>query len=492
MRLKIFAIAIALCVFLTACSGGGDENDTSADGQASDASSLTAAEDGNNVISDGNPSATNGESVTENGGHFSSSNKADPSKSSGPNGTKNVNNTGTSGKNSGTGVTVPAKKDDIDLLIWRKLNQYENKAVEKFTKDTGINVNIITALDNDYVTKLIEMINAKAAPDIVAVSSSRFPSIINYLQPISEKTFNLSSNDWNLQSMDSFKVNGRYYTVAKRGSVLCEDLNYVMYYNKNTLAGLTDPFELYKQGKWNRNAAIDIIFSKKVSAKIGFKGIALQSYDLFMQADGTDFVSYDGKKFTNNLKNAAQKSVISTAFADIAFLTLNDCLISWDPNGVRTGTIGLFGGISYGLFKESYWYSNVSSDALGAVPIPGSRYGNNYVPTEARGFGIVKSNDNVEGAAYFLNYLLDPNTIDIDNYFYNEQFKDNFLILSKSQKQVRYSNALFDSYQIGSFSKLCNELADSDYHNIAGPLDKSSGLIDGAVNKGNGLLSQIK
>lgn len=93
------------------------------------------------------------------------------------------------------------------------------------------------------------MINAKAAPDIVAVSSSRFPSIINYLQPISEKTFNLSSNDWNLQSMDSFKVNGRYYTVAKRGSVLCEDLNYVMYYNKNTLAGLTDPFELYKQGK---------------------------------------------------------------------------------------------------------------------------------------------------------------------------------------------------------------------------------------------------
>lgn len=75
MRLKIFAIAIALCVFLTACSGGGDENDTSADGQASDASSLTAAEDGNNVISDGNPSATNGESVTENGGHFSSSNK---------------------------------------------------------------------------------------------------------------------------------------------------------------------------------------------------------------------------------------------------------------------------------------------------------------------------------------------------------------------------------------------------------------------------------
>ena len=114
------------------------------------------------------------------------------------------------------------------------------------------------------------------------------------------------------------------------------------------------------------------------------------------------------------------------------------------------------------------------------------------MPTEARGFGIVKSSDNVEGAAYFLNYLLDPNTIDIDNYFYNEQFKDNFLILSKSQKQVRYSNALFDSYQIGSFSKLCNELADSDYHNIAGPLDKNSGLIDGAVNKGNGLLSQIK
>lgn len=491
MRLKIFAIAIALCVFLTACSGGGNENDTSADGQASDVSSLTAAENGN-IKSDGNSSTTNGEGVPENGGPSSSSNKADPSKSSGTNGTKNVNNTGTSGKNSGTGITVPAKKDDIDLLMWRKLNQYESKAVEKFTEDTGINVNIITTLDNDYVTRLIEMINAKAAPDIVAVSSSRFPSIINYLQPISEKTFNLSSNDWNLQSMDSFKVNGRYYTVAKRGSVLCEDLNYVMYYNKNTLAGLTDPFELYKQGKWNRNVAIDIIFSKKVSAKIGFKGIALQSYDLFMQADGADFVSYDGKKFTNNLKNAAQKSVISSAFADVAILTLDNCLTSWDPNGIRTGTIGLFGGISYGLFKESYWYSNVPSDQLGAVPIPGSRYGNNYVPTEARGFGIVKGSDNVEGAAYFLNYLLDPNTIDLDDYFYNEQFKDNFSILSKSKKQVRYSNALFDSYQIGSFSKLCNELADSDYHNIAGPLDKNSGLIDGAVNKGNGLLPQIK
>lgn len=477
--LSVCALLLAIVMLFSACGG----TEETPDAQSSEATDTVSNEE---VSSNAETNSATESTVTQN-----SSQTSKPTQQQG----------GTIAKketvfDSNIYGNIPAsvKAKPVHVLMWREYLPSEKKMVSDFQKKTGIKVRTTITTEKELTTKLISLVSAKDAPDVVCISTERFPSVaVRACAPLDAKVFRLDDDCWNKTYMKNFMVNGKYFSVAMNKTWNCEDANYVTYYMPSVLkaCGVTTmPWDLYKDGKWDWNAQKSI--AQTVAKKSGYIGISFQSWDMMMFSAGENFVKYDGKQYTNNMDS---KNLLSAwrAFVDMKEQKL---ITSWDLINVQQGKVGLFSAIAYGMYNEGNFFTNLTGgyESVNAVPMAGPTQKTAYVPSRAKTWGRGKGSKNPEGAAYFLRYYLDVSNFNYEDSFINKQCKEVFDIITakKTKKVITISKGVMDYSAAGAYQSLINSLASSTTAQIQSVLSKQVGTVNSNIKRVNNELTRVK
>ena len=478
---SVLSLLLAIMMLFAAC--GPDENasqpDENDDTQvSSDVTDESTPEDTADTPEDESKTTQNNSKTTQNNTSKSSTGKNDA-----------FNNA-----NDATFYKSAPKGGTIKVLMWRSFHKSEQLLVDQYEKLTGTKIEVEKVPESEYATKLVTMVASKNSPDVICFSSNNFPGVVTKaLQPLNPKVFQLDSDCWSKDLMDAYKINGYYFGVAQPQSWSCQDCNYVTYYSPAVLKSIgqtTTPYELYKQGKWNWETQAEIARKAKEAGKTG---IVLQEYDLYMHSAGQDFVKYDGKQYTNLLKNANTNKLLINAWTEVAKLNSDEAVSGWDISAVQQDKAALFTGIAYGLYNEGDWFQKSFAKNLEAVPVAGPKGGTAYTPIRPKVWGVPKYAKNAEGAAYFLRYFLDTSALNFSSTFHNTQFETIYNTITKTstKKSVMHGWGVTDYVTPGTYLGICDALAVAKPQQVATTIEAKASLVNAGVNRANRELKKI-
>lgn len=504
---KCLALLLALMMTVSLFAGcGGDKSGTSSDdeiiyvdefGNPIDPDSLGGnsddATDGDN--DDGDNAATGGKNDT-------SSKKQNAGTSGSGKGDKNNTTNANKGKTkfeSDPYSDIPAdlKGTTVSVLLWRTGEKTDHLLAEAFTKQTGIKVNLIEMPNNGgYATKLASLISANESPDVCMMGSETFPSYaITSLEPLDESVFRLDDAIWDKSVMDAYKINGKYYGLSVAGSWYCNDTSYLTYYNPTALKanGIdTTPYQLWKDGKWDVNAMLDI--ARKFKAKnANYHGLSIQTNTVpnpYMLSAGVDYIKYDGKSFSSNMSD----SVVLSTNMDLADWFNTGLAEGWDSAGVGAGTVALFDAIAYGIYKEANWFT-VSTDSLEVVPVAGKN-----VVANGKLWCVPKGAKNAQAAAYFIRFFLDPDSFkytsfgSMENTISSSQQYEvwQYLTAASTPKTFNYTRGVLNYYDSSSFGSLTTAINSTTSANIKTVLDSNKSMVEAACKRSNTNLKKVR
>lgn len=284
-RIKsIFAIVLSLATILslTACGGGGGGTDT--------------------------PDTTTTEAVTT-----AQTNATDPNVQDAASKNETV-------KNILGDLTVDKK---IRWLSWWDIDE-TSAAVEVFKSNFGIPEEGSTEYGEQYADrvfvytavvyanrydKLATMINGGTSPDIFQFEANNFPysAYKNMFKSI-DGVVDTNGEEWSetRDLMDQFLWGGKNYC-----AIVELNLATVLWYQKSVVeeAGLDDPYELYKDGKWTWDTFMDLAQDFKDS---GEKKYILDGYSPEQQllcSTGTPLIEIKDGKLSQNLFAASSDRV---------------------------------------------------------------------------------------------------------------------------------------------------------------------------------------
>ncbi len=486
--LKVMALLLAVALLFTACGG---TQETSSEAKSEIVSTeQTVSETEDNVASEKPQVNTSSNSKTDTG--KTNTNSKTPTVASGKT---------TWDKDYLKTLPKEVKNKGVHVLMWREYTKSEKKLIDDFQKKTGMKVRTTVAAEGAYATKLISLVTADDSPDVVQMGSASFPGYITKaMQPLDKEVFRLDDSCWYKTYMDAYSVNGKYYAVAMHGTWSCEDTNYVTYYIPEVLKSCgisTMPYDLYKDGEWNWDKELEYARTvKRNGASRGITPLSWQKNILPMLSTGTDFISYDGKKFTNNLNKATSSSLLTDAWRYLATTNDEGLRTGWNAPLVEQGKVGLFTAIAYGLYNEGEWFDDIPGGAgkMQAVPVAGPKGKTAYNPVSIKSWGVGKKAKNPEGAAYFLRYYLDAKNIDMSSTFYNKQFEEVFNIITNknAKKGILMGEGAADYVNSGVYGGLCNELNQTTAANVWQTLSKNKGRLDAGIKRANAELSRLK
>ncbi|MBQ4131397.1 MAG: extracellular solute-binding protein [Clostridia bacterium] len=384
-----------------------------------------------------------------------------------------------------------APKDEVHVLMFRNWRKYEQLLIDKYQQLTGVTVKTTVVKESEFPNKLVSMVALGDAPDVAMVQYQRFASLIRNIQPLDSKLFHLDADCWNKELMNAYRVNGHYYSVAQSQSWSCEDSNYVTYYNPsllNSIGVTATPYELYKQGNWNWETQADILRKAKAAGK---GGISLEHYDLFMHSTGQDFVKYDGNEYTST---PVTNTLFKSAWQEVGTLYQKNYISNFSINDFEQGKSVLLSGVAYGLCNESDLFDKDFAKNLEAVPIAGPKGGTAYTPVEPKIWCVPKNAKNVEGAAYFLRYLLDASALNLSSTFHNKQFEAVYNTITKptAKKSVMYGRTIANFIQGNNYNGICSMLSTSHPANINIYFEMVDSFFVGAANNANKSYAQLK
>ena len=360
-----------------------------------------------------------------------------------------------------------AKRDcagqTVHILMDRQYDAEEKKAIDYFEKQTNVNIETIFTTTKELGSKLSTDISSENKIDISIIyldkllnRSNAFDKTVyygyiflydDYYVCAHSKTGNKARDFWDKDTSQYFLNKG----VSSYKSWLCAQGNYVTYYNPKLLTGLADPYELYKQGKWNFSIAKEIATAVN---KNGSNGMAMQSMDAYMLSSGLEFVSFKSGKYTNNLTNETYCKKVIDIFGELSDLYKDGILTKYSLEDFTSGKTAMITTTAYGLNKYSGWFDDMENKGeLKAVPVAGTKGKTTYIPYEPIAFGIKKSAPNPKAAAYFLSYFLNYKNTKVDNTFDNAEFKEVFNILTnKSAKKMANITRSFTVVETNCFN----------------------------------------
>jgi multiple sugar transport system substrate-binding protein len=128
----------------------------------------------------------------------------------------------------------------------------EEQLCQEFNRQNpDVDVQFFRVPGSAYLNKAIVMFASRTAPDVVRIDHYNFPNLVRKgyfldLTKLAKKDPGFKESDFFPQTIHEAKWNGGFYglNVMFGGEI--------MYYNKSLMkaAGLADPYELSKQGKW--------------------------------------------------------------------------------------------------------------------------------------------------------------------------------------------------------------------------------------------------
>ncbi len=207
----------------------------------------------------------------------------------------------------------------IKYLGWWAIDETQASAV-LFKKVYGIpdanNGNNIFDFTNvayaDRYTQLAKMVLNGDSPDIFQFEIINFPytAVKKLFQPIDDCIdFSNSLWDKNREVMEQFKWNGQTYC-----AITTINLDQVLWYRRSEMEtnGLTDPYELFKEGKWDWNAFLDMCaqFSDPEKGKYCIDG--WQVPDRFVSTTGVPMIGIVDGKLQQNFYNADVERCMTT------------------------------------------------------------------------------------------------------------------------------------------------------------------------------------
>lgn len=317
-----------------------------------------------------------------------------------------------------------------------------NDAPERSTElalfeDTyGAKIEYIPTTNGTRFDDLATAILGGTPPDIFIYEWRAFPYDIvkGQYQPID------SVVDWDdpmwadvKDKADMFVWKGEHY-IAPLGYAFND--SQVLMYNKTMFEeeGLDDPYELYKEGKWNWTAFTDAMNTYVGSGSDRY-GICGWWANAFVYTAGDTLVTYDGNKFTNNLYSAK----VERAQHVIEEIRANNLIKS----GWFTGDVFNNGGDTLFYSMGTWAYNDVAKaypdDVVQIVPFPRDpEQDTDFVASKIHAYMWVKGSENADCVKAWFNVNRLVNYEDQ----YKEITKQKFLANSAGWSDEMYDLAM--------------------------------------------------
>ena len=309
-----------------------------------------------------------------------------------------------------TNVSTNLRGTTVKVLWWQPYMESEEKVIKAFEKQTGMKVvSKNTTNAGTYGELISASLAAKEGYDIAMFNNIDFPGRpTNYFQALDDvKGFDLKDSAWDKSVMDTQKINGKYYGVNINGSNHSEYI--CMYFNETMFKdrGVKTPRQYWEEGKWNWDTFVEcakaMTYKENGVQIYGYANRGSSYLTYWTLAEGHDFITYDGKKFTSNLSN---KNLLDT----VKFVNeLGSKLKVAVPNNTygipdfREGKAAMHSSITYAMRKDSSTKFNQMTDKIDAVPFPSPKGEKPVAIHRGNLFGIAKNAKNPVAAGVFLN-----------------------------------------------------------------------------------------
>lgn len=196
------------------------------------------------------------------------------------------------------------------ILYWYTPDDSVKRTIEAFNKAHNAKLELVITSDELDVA-MAKSIAAGDPYDVVAAHGNYFPQSIfqNLYEPLEsyiseEDMFNSSNYDAGGLSKlvnDRFAYNGHYYALGSHKSCYLQ----LCYYNKKMFmeAGLEDPWELYKKGRWTWDKVLEQ--GKKVTDIANGKAYwSIYSLVEYANLNGVSGIKFENNTYSENIASA--------------------------------------------------------------------------------------------------------------------------------------------------------------------------------------------
>ena len=367
-----------------------------------------------------------------------------------------------------------------------------------FETTTGMKYEWVNVPQGEYITKLIGLIAADQAPDVI-VENGDFPNTLELLMPLEVETTGLDVTDpfWDQNLNKLFTFGGKTYLVNGANSTWNMGGG-VTYYNRTILEenGLDTPGTLVEADNWNLASLKKLV--GQCEARTGLEGPAISiDSTIFLAMYGAVEVSMDTEtgKFVNGINSARAQEALRWLL-DLCEAHKIHLAVTSSHSSLANGTSALQICGAYGLRNKPGWFFDMDIDDLGFAPLPKLKADDADYPytSSSRAYGICSGSKNPKGAAYFLRYFLNGDNYDYDKVFKNEEAKNLYI---EGRSKMNYSTANFNTGvrmtlypdEGGIEDGVLGGIIWSDSAQFSVNLEKAKNKVDACVEQANKLVA---
>lgn len=364
------------------------------------------------------------------------------------------------------------KGTTLTYMYWNDpRQQMDGEAIEAFEKATCCKVNCEIVSYDSFQETLSAKISAGNAPDLVRLLGN-VSWQISALQPITNSGYSFNDTAWDAALMKDYTFNGNCYAVNLKDSAISDVA--VIYYNKKALqdAEMEDPYTIWKTNPnawtWEKFWSMCEEFVSANRNKSGYAGATFEYLDSYTRAMGGYIINYDSAagKFINGSKNAETISAWQKTLQmqEKGLLLKQHSETSFDQGK----TLFFLSGPFSARAKDARQSALKSRSRLGVVPLPtDSKY---QVMYEYTAFGIPEGAKNAPLVPYYLRYVLDKGSYDMNSVYCSDEAKE----------VVEYACSLADrtyAYSAGA-SNVVEALLKAGSGQVKATLDAYSASVD--------------
>lgn len=413
------------------------------------------------------------------------------------------NNSGTDSTNASSGQTSGSGKQNeaggidynslkgttVSVLMWRALTEQEKKTISAFEQKYSMKVSVEQAKSSAYLTKIASLVSTKKSPDVAVIpggkgSQGAFPlGVVSIFQPATVTKQDFNDSFWNKEAMNAYAIKGKPYAIVSSQTNWYNNYE-VLFYNADMFKadGITTPYTLWKQGKWNWDTLKST--AQEIKKKGHDYGLMVDQEFNFVKSTGTEFIAYDGNKFTNNITNAK----VIDAWTFEAQLVKEQLMPVYGTatSSFTSGKCGMFVTNSWAMRKGEVLAT--ADFNLECVPSPSPAGQEQVVGASHNLFAIPKGAKNPVGAGVFLRYFLDAsNNGKFSDVALSTQFEEvfNYTNQSNLKHSYLYCYGVVGYTNYKSLSNLLTSLHKASPEQVPTVLQQNKSVFDNAVNTAN-------
>lgn len=318
------------------------------------------------------------------------------------------------------------KGKTITYMYWNDpKKQMDGEAIKAFEKATGCKVNCEVVSYDSFQETLSARISSGKAPDVVRLLGNVTWQITS-LQPINNSGYNFNDTAWDAELMKDYTFNGKCYATNLKNSAISDVA--VIYYNKKALADaeMQDPYDIWKKNPkdwtWEKFWAMCEEFVNANKGKSGYSGATFEYGDSLVRAMGGYILTYDSAagKFINGCKKNETISAWQTTLAmqEKGLLLAKHSETSFDQGK----TLFFLSGPFSARAKDNRQSALKSRNRLGVVPLPTDSA--KQMMYEYTAFGIPEGAKNAALVPYYLRYVLDKSSYDMNSVYCTKEAKE--------------------------------------------------------------------